>query len=297
MYLDDVFEIILENDNKLLRYYRHKILNNFKKNSKSTPTLSERQYCIMYLIIYRNINKVTELAQFMDLSKANISILVSKLVDNKFLVRQKNEDSDSRVTILAATDEGRDAFNQIRECLVVDVNILIDKGNSFENVVLEFAKILENIFYIDTKPDNIQDFIIFVAIRINRYYENMYSNLIKQNGLDLSVSEIRIIKTLGLNGSLNFEALADVMGISDSTLSLQVKNLQDRDYITKQKSEIDGRIMYLTLSENGIDINNRLKTYKREIIHKRLEKKTELEFMNVQKTLLDIFSLFDSFEG
>lgn len=297
MYLEDVFELILENDDKLLRYYRNNILSNFKKNSKSELILSERQYCIMYLIIHRNINKVTDIAHYLDLSKANISILVSKLVDNNFIVRQKSENSDSRVTILVATDEGRDAFKQIRESLVENIATLVDEDECADNVIFDLANKLQQILKVDRKPDNIHDFVIFVAIRTNRFFENMYNKIIVQSKFDLSVSEMRIIKTLDKSGRTNFETLANTMAISHSTLSLQVKQLQDNGYIIKEKSDIDGRVMYLTLTEKGVDVNNRLLEYKRQIIYNRFDNKTQNEMRFIYQTLFDLFNLFDSVDN
>lgn len=288
MNLDNVFKLILENDDKLLRYYRGKILKNFKKNSKSEQVLSERQYCIMYLIIYRNINKVTDLAYYLGLSKANISILVTKLEDNNFINRDKSETLDSRVTILTATDEGRYAFEQIRGCLIGEINTVINNDNIIKEDIYNFANELRILLNVDREVENVEDFIIFIAIRVNRIFEEMYTKIIKQNKFNLSVAETRIIKTLGMQGRVNFEVLADTMGISYSTVSLQVKKLEDKSYITKEKCDIDGRITYLTLSEDGLEVEATLLKYKRDIIISRFKDKTDDEIEHIQGLLNDL---------
>lgn len=293
MNLENVFKLILENDDKLLRYYRGKILNNFKKNSKSERILSERQYCIMYLIIYRNINKVTDLADYLELSKANISILVSKLEDNNYIKRDKDNDKDSRVTILSVTDEGVNAFEEIRKNLIDGVTSVIDKDDNTKSIVYNFTNELKLFLNLNSEVDGTEDFIIFIGIRLNRLFEEMYTKMIKQNNLNLSVAELRIIKTLGMQGRINFEMLADTMGISYSTISLQVKKLEDKSYITKEKCDVDARNTYLTLSEDGLEVESVILKYKRDLVIQKFEKKSDKESKQIQVLLNELCNILE----
>ncbi len=84
------------------------------------------------------------------------------------------------------------------------------------------------------------------------------------------------------------------MSLSYSTLSLQVKGLVEKDFVTKVKSFDDGRITYLVLTDKGKEFIETFKLQKYEIVKNRLSHKPNsevLDFVNVFENLFKIMDL------
>ncbi len=307
MNLEQVIDMILEYEDRLLRQYRENILNNFKKNSRSERNLSERQYFILYIIIYKQINTITEIANYLSLSKANISILTTKLEENGFIEREKGTTSDSRVSVIKVTEKGNKTFNEVRNNMIQSHKKMRENFESANIDIDEVISNLKRVTNIDQSTENIEDVVRIVSMKLSNIFEEIYHNIIKLYDFDLSVAEFKIIKKLGLlNGDeeslnvkednlssklhqrkANFEILTEEMSLSYSTLSLQVKGLVEKEFISKAKSFDDGRVTYLLLTDKGQNVYEIYKKQKFEAVKARLSHKTSSE-------ISDFITVFDS---
>ena len=81
--------------------------------------------------------------------------------------------------------------------------------------------------------------------------------------MDFSISNFRYIEEIHNMGNPTFVELTNRMGLSKPTVTLMVAKLIEKEYVTKTKSEQDGRIYYLSLTPKGEKlINDYNKVYK-----------------------------------
>lgn len=291
---EEVIRLLFEYDNKILKIYKKNISNNFKKNSNTKFLLSERQYYILYIILYKNINTTTDIAKYLSLSKANISILTTKMEEKGYLLRNKSVDKDSRVTILTVTELGEKTFENSKERISKEVKIFLDKNVDKDFNFYDIALELVNILGINEHFENRENFMILIFIRLHTFIQEVYAKFIKENNIDLSSAEIKIINTISLFNNVNFEILAESMALSYSTLSLQAKSLDEKGYIEKVKSKDDGRVTYLVLTGKGEEISLNFNQCKRLLIVEKLDTKTQKEINDIGKLankLVEIFSV------
>ncbi len=315
MNLEQVIDLILKYEDRILRQYRENILNNFKKNSKSEQTLSERQYFILYIILFKNIKTITEIANYLTLSKANISILTTKLEENGYIERDKGTTADSRVSIIKVTPKGEELFYEVRNNMVQSHEKL---RHDFENANIDIDDVIYNlkrVTNIDQSTEDIEDIVRIVSMKLSNIFEEIYHSIIKLYDFELSVAEFKIIKKLGLlNGideehsndnknislsdplqyrNANFEILTEEMSLSYSTLSLQVKGLVEKGYVTKCKSFDDGRVTFLILTDKGKNVYDIFKKQKYEAVKARLSHKTEGEIVDFVAVFENLFKVME----
>ncbi len=299
MEFNEVIDLVLKYEDRLLKHYRENILNNFKKNSKGSKILSERQYFILYVIIHKNINTITGIAEYLSLSKANISILTTKLEEQGYLNRDKLQNKDSRVSTLIVSELGEKVFNEARKKMSDSVQSRIEQYKSSDIDILEVYINLKRVINIDQSIDSVEDILLLICMKLNNVFEEIYYKIIKNYDLNISVAEFKIIKTLALLEKANFELLTEVMTLSYSTLSLQVKSLEEKGFVAKEKSFEDGRVTFIILTEKGNEVYDIFNKYNHAIIIERLSHKSSNEIndlVNVFNSLFKIFELvhFDS---
>ncbi len=296
MELEKVIDLIIKYEDKLLKHYRESLLTNFKKNSKSSQPLSERQYFILYVILYKEINTITDIAHYLNLSKANISILASKLEDNNYITRDKNSNVDSRVSTLVVTELGKNVFENARSQLALTVRNKIEQYKDTNIDLLDIFINLKRVVNIEEEINAAEDMFLLISMKINNIFEDVYTNIIKNKKLNLSVAEFKIIKTLDMLEKANFELLTEVMCLSYSTLSLQVKGLEKKGYISKEKCFDDGRVTFLTLTSSGQEVCNIFNKEKYTRITSRLSYKTKEEISDLVNVFNSLFIVLDALD-
>ena len=80
-------------------------------------------------------------------------------------------------------------------------------------------------------------------------------SLRKSNGMDLTISEIHLIEAVGplKEGSQGktISEISEFLGISLPSVTLAINKLVKKGYVTKQKCDSDGRLVYVTLTRSG----------------------------------------------
>lgn len=76
------------------------------------------------------------------------------------------------------------------------------------------------------------------------------------NVKDFSVANFRYLEELNKLGNPSFAELTDKLGLSKPTVTVMVNKLIDKGLIRKMKSQDDGRVYYLNLTDQGQQIIN-----------------------------------------
>ncbi len=293
---NDLFKLVLESDSRILRFYKETILANFKKNSKDNNALSARQFFIMFIILFKDVTTITEISKYLKLSKANISILTSKLEDVGYVTRNKQKDIDSRVSTLEVTELGRRVYDEtndkVTKLLVERIQKYEDGFPGFTNLLFDFKKALK----IDESINEPEAILLLGFIRLGDIYEDIDNRILADRDDKISIAEIKIIKLLSELENVNFEVLTHYLSLSYSTLSLQVKALVDRGYINKVKSKDDGRVTYLELTDTGKQIGEFYESKKSEALAEYLSDYTTDELNFAAETFSTLFKAMEIVE-
>lgn len=74
--------------------------------------------------------------------------------------------------------------------------------------------------------------------------------LVRQLGGELSRTEIGLLKTLGA-GSRRITELAEVEGLAQPTITILIKQLEEKGLVTRTRQSGDGRVVLVTLTQSG----------------------------------------------
>jgi DNA-binding MarR family transcriptional regulator len=74
--------------------------------------------------------------------------------------------------------------------------------------------------------------------------------LIRQLGGELSRTEIGLLKTLG-GGSRRITELAELEGLAQPTVTILIKQLEEKGLVTRTRQSGDGRVVLVNLTDSG----------------------------------------------
>jgi len=103
---------------------------------------------------------------------------------------------------------------------------------------------------------------------------------------DMTVKQIRYLKTIDENGEVTFSRLAEITRTSKPTITETVNKFVRMDCVYRQPCPDDGRIQYIRLTEKGQIIARAEQQALRRVIRRMLESLDEHEI----EVLTDILS-------
>jgi DNA-binding MarR family transcriptional regulator len=68
---------------------------------------------------------------------------------------------------------------------------------------------------------------------------------------DLSVTEVHTIEAIGMYGTKTMSEVAGIIGITVGTLTTAINHLVRKEYVTREKSEADRRVVHISLTSKG----------------------------------------------
>ncbi len=68
---------------------------------------------------------------------------------------------------------------------------------------------------------------------------------------DLSVTEIHTIEAIGMYGTKTMSEVAGIIGITVGTLTTAINHLVRKEYVIREKSEADRRVVHISLTSKG----------------------------------------------
>jgi DNA-binding MarR family transcriptional regulator len=74
--------------------------------------------------------------------------------------------------------------------------------------------------------------------------------LVRQLGGELSRTEVGLLKTLG-SGSRRITELAESEGLAQPTITLLIKQLEEKGLVTRTRQSRDGRVVLVNVTEGG----------------------------------------------
>jgi len=91
---------------------------------------------------------------------------------------------------------------------------------------------------------------------ISQLMGELESKAFEQEGFsDITMNQMHYLETIASIDDPTSAHIAEKLGVTRPSVSTIVKKLVDAGYLTKTRSEIDGRIYYLHLSPKGLRFN------------------------------------------
>jgi len=91
---------------------------------------------------------------------------------------------------------------------------------------------------------------------ISQLMGELESKAFEQEGFsDITMHQMHYLETITSLGNPTSADLADSLGVTRPSVSTIVKKLIETGYLTKSKSEIDGRVYFLHLTDKGLRFN------------------------------------------
>lgn len=99
----------------------------------------------------------------------------------------------------------------------------------------------------------------------------------KTNFKDISIKELRTIDAIGFNKAKKMSYIAKKLQITIGTLTVSINNLEKKDYVKREKSTQDKRIVTIQLTEKGKKLFKTHQNFKEKIMKQVILSLTQQE--------------------
>jgi DNA-binding MarR family transcriptional regulator len=106
---------------------------------------------------------------------------------------------------------------------------------------------------------------------------------LKKTLIDLSISELHLLEAVGKNREQGrtISELAQELDITLPSVTIAIKKLLKKGYVTKVKSGEDGRMVYVVLTKQGRKVDNAHRYF-----HRQMVRQVSSEFSEEEKQIL-----------
>jgi DNA-binding MarR family transcriptional regulator len=109
---------------------------------------------------------------------------------------------------------------------------------------------------------------------------------------NLSIKEMHIIDSIGINREPSMSETAKELGITSGTLTIAVDNLIRKGYVERRRSKEDRRVVLIKLTEKGIRAYKAHEDFHKDLVASVLEVLDEKEAELLVKVLSNIDEFF-----
>ncbi len=137
---------------------------------------------------------------------------------------------------------------------------------------------------------------------LNNYLVGFFNEILKieENSLnsaccELSLSEMHTVEAIANSGDANAGDIAAKLNITQSTLSVALKTLENKNYIVRQKDMGDKRQVNIYLTEKGKAVNERHQDFHHKMVNEIISclsaKELEIFMKGLEKLKNHFYSL------
>ena len=109
---------------------------------------------------------------------------------------------------------------------------------------------------------------------------------------DLSLTEFHVIAAIGVKNTLKMSDIAPKLGITVGTLTISINNLLKKNYVIRERSETDRRVVYVSLTDQGNAAFHHHEAFHKEMIDFTLNALSETESDILTKSFFKIIRYF-----
>lgn len=140
-----------------------------------------------------------------------------------------------------------------------------------------------------TDISKMNDLLVHIFQSILRVEEQQLRN----SDFDLSISELHLLEAVGKTheAGCTCSALAEALAVTMPTVTVAIKRLEAKGYVTKTRSETDGRMVRIVLTKKGHRADVAHRYFHRQMVHSLIRDADEQERSLILRSLenLDAF--------
>lgn len=121
-----------------------------------------------------------------------------------------------------------------------------------------------------------------VAAMFGTFIKNITSDFNK-NSSDLNITQYKLLYHLDKEGSQNVSDLAKSVHITNAAVTTITDQLLADDYITKDRSKTDRRVVNITITDKGRNIVNNMKKEHQNKMKEHFHKLTEEDIQHLKR--------------
>jgi len=88
---------------------------------------------------------------------------------------------------------------------------------------------------------------------------------------EISLNDMHVIEAIGLKEPKNMSTVAKALSVTVGTLTIAVNNLVKKNYVNRERSEEDRRVVLLSLSEKGIKAYRHHQSFHEQMVNAVME--------------------------
>lgn len=119
--------------------------------------------------------------------------------------------------------------------------------------------------------------------------------LITEEYKDITVNDMHIIEAVGLDGGNNMSTIARKLNITVGSLTTSMNSLVLKNYVIRERSESDRRVVNIRLTEKGVKAYNHHAAFHRQMANSALQTLSREEIPALTKTLKSLSEFFRSY--
>ena len=130
---------------------------------------------------------------------------------------------------------------------------------------------------------------------ITEIWELEEKAIITEEFKDLTNNDMHVIEAIGLGAGNNMSSIAKKLNITVGSLTTAVNNLVNKNYVERSRSEEDRRVVYVKLTEKGINAYHHHEDYHRQMTQAIIDKLDKEELPVLMKTLDALTEFFTGY--
>lgn len=145
----------------------------------------------------------------------------------------------------------------------------------------------------DKSYDTIEDLLVNLFNDIMRIEEKA---VITHEFKDISNNDMHIIDAIGIGTPKNMSTIAKSLGVTVGTLTIAINALVKKNYTHRMRSEIDRRVVLISLTEKGKKAYAHHKAFHKDMVDATVEGLLEEEKVLLTESLSRLAKFFREYE-
>ncbi|MFQ9509751.1 MAG: MarR family winged helix-turn-helix transcriptional regulator [Lachnospiraceae bacterium] len=127
----------------------------------------------------------------------------------------------------------------------------------------------------------------------NRIMDIEQKVLITDEFSDISNNDMHIIEVIGVEEPKNMSTIAKALSVTVGTLTIAMNGLVKKGYVERKRSEIDKRVVFISLTDRGIRAFEHHKAFHKDMINDVMTRLSGEELDVLVKALSGLVDYFD----
>ncbi len=144
---------------------------------------------------------------------------------------------------------------------------------------------------------NTHDTINDVLVKLfNEIWELEEDAIITGEFKNITVNDMHIIEAIGPDEGKNMSAIARLLGITVGSLTTSMNGLVKKDYVVRERSELDRRVVNIRLTDKGMRAYEQHDNFHKKMTDAVINSLDETEVPVLTKTLSALSQFFREFK-